>query len=506
MGRILKFPSSVSFRYMTHNILAQLIAFTPRGATLAPDEEAFITRNRISSFVLFARNIPDLQSARQLIARLHELAERPLIAVDQEGGRVIRLPDPATHLPSAMTLGATHSPDLAFRAGQATARELRALNLNVVLAPVLDVNNNPQNPVIGTRAFGDTPNLVSEMGTAWLRGAQSEGVAACAKHFPGHGDTRVDSHEALPRIDKSRAELERVELAPFRAAIEAGVQMVMPGHLLMSALDDACPASLSQPIITGLLRDAMQFNGVVITDALDMHAVALQYGIPGAAFEAARAGCDLLCVITQHEETLAALQRAVDDGSLAIERIEQSVQRITQLRQQLAASPSDPAWLGASTHRALAHQIARAAIRVHDTNHLLPLRAWRDTFVVEFALGRATIAEGAPVAAGKLLARLRESAPTLNSIALPFNPDDATMRDVITRASDAHTLVIATRQTLHFDSQQRLVAQLLALGKPTVLIALRDPYDLALFPQAHCTVATFDDSPAMLDEMVAVLM
>jgi beta-N-acetylhexosaminidase len=487
--------------------LAQLICFNPAGAVLTETEESFITRNRISSFILFARNMPDLTSARAMIERLHALAVRPLIAIDQEGGRVTRLPEPATHMPSAMALGASQSPELAFRAGQATARELRAMRINAVLAPVLDVNVNPANPVIGTRSFGESASLVTEFALAWMRGAQGAGVAACAKHFPGHGDTHVDSHAALPRIDKLRAELERVDLAPFRAALSAGVEMVMPGHLLMTALDSERPASLSRPIVTGLLRGELGFDGVVITDALDMDAVAAEYGIPGAATEAILAGCDLAVPIVEHEETLAGLQRAVADGRLDAEQVERSMRRIQRLRDKLAAQPAaDPAWLGASAHRALAAQIGREAIRVDDRQHLAPLRELQGFFVVEFALGRATIAEGPAVESGKLLQRLRAQRPALDGVALPLDPDARNDGDVLARATSARGLIVAVRQARHFTSQQQLVRQLLAPGKPTVLVAMRDPYDLDLFPEARCTIAAFDDSPAMLDALASALV
>jgi beta-N-acetylhexosaminidase len=400
-----------------------------------------------------------------------------------------------------MAIGATASPQLAFRAGEATARELRAVNMNVVLAPVMDVNNNPDNPVIGTRAFGETPQVVSDMGVAWLRGAQSVGVAACAKHFPGHGDTHVDSHLALPRIDHARDALERTELRPFREAIRARVALIMPGHLLMSALDAERPASLSGAIVEGVLRSEMHFDGVVITDALDMHAVALDYGIPGAAVAAAAAGCDLLCVITQHEETLKALERAVGDGRLTMSRVQQSVERVKRLRAWLAKGPSEAKWLGAPEHRALANEIAHAAIRVTDPQQLTPIRDVDNTFVVEFALGRATIAEGPSRDTGRLLARLQQAATGISGVALPFNPDAQVTWDITQRAGAAHTLVVATRQAAQFTSQRQLVRQLLMLGKPSILVALRDPYDLAQFPEATCTVAAFDDTPAMLDEI-----
>ncbi|MBI5879606.1 MAG: beta-N-acetylhexosaminidase [Chloroflexi bacterium] len=482
------------------SLLAQLICFNPLGATLSADEEAFITRNGITSFVLFARNTPDIESARALIARLHELAPEPLIAADQEGGRVTRLPPPATHLPSAMAVGAANDPALARAAGQATARELRAMRLNVALAPVLDVNINAANPVIGTRSFGETPERVAAIGVAWLRGAQAEGVAACAKHFPGHGDTRVDSHAAMPRIEADRTRLEHVELAPFRAAVAASVRMVMPGHLLMPALDAECPASLSRAILTGLLRGEIGFDGVVITDALDMDAVAATYGIPTAATEAAIAGCDLVVPIVQHAETLAVLEQAVREGRLSMAQVERSVERTRRLRAEVRVPAAfDLAGLGAAEHWETARQIAARAIQVRDTGRLLPVRDLRDWVCVEFALGKATIAEGIAAGQGKLLAQLQREHPELAGLVLPFGPDDAQMAEAQRMLVDARGLIVALRQALHFPAQQAFAGEALAAGKPVVLVAMRDPYDLDLFADAPCTIAAFDDSPAMVE-------
>jgi beta-N-acetylhexosaminidase len=488
-------------------ILSQLICLNPMGAVLTAEEEAFIARHQVSSFVLFARNLPDYASAQALIARLHALAEQPLIAADQEGGRVTRLPQPASHFPSAMAVGAARSPELAYRAGQATARELQAMKLNTSLAPVMDVNNNRANPVIGTRSFGESPRLVAEMGAEWLRGAQAEGIAACAKHFPGHGDTQVDSHAGLPRIDKTRDELERMELAPFRAAIAAGVEMVMPGHLLMTALDGERPASLSRKVVSGFLRVEMGFDGVVITDALDMDAVALDYGIPRAAAEAVRAGCDLVVPIVQHEETLQAIRRAVDAGEIAMGQIEATVERLRRLRDRLARTAEvSAAWLGASEHKSLAGEIAERAVRVRDAGGMLPLQHREGYALIEFALGKATIAEGTMQQTGKLSARLREKVPSLHGLSLPFDPDEAAQLEVRALASQATGLIAVMRQAMHFPAQAEIVRQCLGMGKPTVLIAMRDPYDLDLFPHAPCVIAGFDDSPAMLKEVMKRLV
>jgi beta-N-acetylhexosaminidase len=375
--------------------------------------------------------------------------------------------------------------------------------MNVALAPVMDVNNNPANPVIGTRSFGEQADVVTAMGTAWLRGAQVAGIAACAKHFPGHGDTQVDSHAGLPRIDKTRAELERVELVPFRAAVTAGVAMVMPGHLMMPALDSERPSSLSRRIVTDLLRHEMGFTGVSITDALDMEAVRAEYGIPHAAVEAVWAGCDLVVPVVQHAETLAALQNALNEGYLSAEMVEASAERIRALRAQVGdTADANPAWLGAPEHREIAKEIARRAIRIVDSEHRLPLRNVSGFAVIEFALGKATVAEMGAYETGKVLQGLRGRVPSLKGIALAFNPSQSELHDARALAASASALILVTRQARHFSAQAGLIRECLAMGKPSVLIAMRDPYDLGLFPEARCTIAAFDDSPAMVNEVV----
>jgi len=314
--------------------LAQLICFNPLGASLTEAETEFITRNRITSFMLFARNLPDLASARAMLARLHTLAEQPLICIDQEGGRVTRLPEPATHLPSAMAVGATRSPELAYRAGQATARELRAMRVKAVLAPVLDVNVNPANPVIGTRSFGESADLAGAMGLAWLRGAQDGGIAACAKHFPGHGDTQVDSHHELPVLDLDLDQIKARELLPFAAAIACGIEMIMTSHILYRKLDPNYPVTLSRAITHGLLREAMKFDGVIVSDDVGMRAMAGRLDAPDSGARFMAAGNDMLMIcshLTDTERARALAQsiiNGVDQGKLDPAVLKASAKRV----------------------------------------------------------------------------------------------------------------------------------------------------------------------------------
>ncbi|MEV1144227.1 glycoside hydrolase family 3 N-terminal domain-containing protein, partial [Micromonospora sp. NPDC049799] len=289
----------------------------------------------LGSVVLFARNVVDPEQVAALTATLR--AERPdvIVAIDEEAGDVTRIESArGSSRPGNLALGAIDDPALTEEVARDLGTDLAALGVTLDYAPDADVNSNPDNPVIGVRAFGAEPTLVARHTAAWVRGLQAGGVAACAKHFPGHGDTRVDSHHDLPRITADRARLDAVELAPFRAAVAAGVQAVMTGHLLVPALDPELPATLSSRILTGLLRDELGFSGVVVTDAVEMRAVADRYGFTGAAVRALAAGADAICVGGEHadEESARRLRdaivAAVVSGDLPEERLTEAAKRV----------------------------------------------------------------------------------------------------------------------------------------------------------------------------------
>ena len=251
----------------------------------------------LGSVVLFARNIVDPGQLAALTATLRAEWPDVIVAIDEEAGDVTRIESArGSSRPGNFALGIVDDPALTEAVARDLGTELAAAGVTLNYAPDADVNSNPDNPVIGVRSFGADPALVARHTAAWVRGLQAGGVAACAKHFPGHGDTRIDSHHDLPRIGGDRARLHAVELAPFRAAVAAGVQAVMTGHLLVPALDPDLPATLSPRILGGLLREELRFQGVVVTDAVEMGAVADRYGFAGAAVRALAAGADAICV------------------------------------------------------------------------------------------------------------------------------------------------------------------------------------------------------------------
>jgi beta-N-acetylhexosaminidase len=326
-----------------------LIAGFPAGEP--PDMLMEAARQQaLGGFILFKRNLPDAAETVRLVHRLRACtpadAPPPWVSVDQEGGRVARLGAPVLRLPPMRILGSLDDLALTARAGACLGRQLRALGFNLDYAPVLDVDTHPANPVIGDRAFGSDPLRVLHHGRAFAQGLQREGVAACAKHFPGHGDTDLDSHLTLPRVRSDLGRLTQVELAPF-AGIGADVVAFMTAHVIYDALDAARPATLSPAILTGLLRERLGFRGLVISDDLEMRAICDHYGIAEAACLAVEAGCDALLVCSKPDQALEAREALVAKAEKDVhfrERLREAAARGRSARRAFPGKLPDPAW------------------------------------------------------------------------------------------------------------------------------------------------------------------
>ena len=332
-------------------IAGQLIMIRMPGTELSVDMANFLCDHHIRAICLFRQNMVNAEQLRKLTSDLRAvMGPEALIGIDQEGGAVVRatwVPQP----PAAMSLGASNDPDLCREVGAAVARAVKSLGINWNFAPVLDLNNNLDNPVISERSFGSDPTRAAQLAMAWMDGSLSEGVACCVKHFPGHGDTNVDSHRDLPTVDKSRAELDALELAPFQmAAARANrpAPAVMTAHIVYPQLDAENPATMSPKILTGILREEWHYQGVVITDGMDMHAIAGRYGIGNAAVRALAAGADMVMALGTTEtqlETLDALSAAIEVGTLDPVGLQQSLARVAKLAQeypcQQVAYPAD---------------------------------------------------------------------------------------------------------------------------------------------------------------------
>lgn len=313
---------------------ARMVCIGFDGTAVTPELRQLIGRG-VSSVILFTRNYESPAQLAGLCAQIKSIANRPImICIDQEGGRVQRLREPFTIFPSMRTIGQTGDVEQARSIGRVLAEELQSVNIDMNLAPVLDVDSNPANPVIGERSFGGDPNLVAAMGCALIDGLQSSGLVACGKHFPGHGDTHIDSHLDLPRVAHNLDRLWQIELPPFAAAIKAGVSAIMTSHVLFDALDAENPATMSPAVIDQLLRQRLGFEGVIISDDLEMKAIADHFGFEDAIIGAARAGVDLLMVCHSSElqnRAIEALMQAVRDGVLSGSAVDQANRRLDGL-------------------------------------------------------------------------------------------------------------------------------------------------------------------------------
>ena len=322
--------------------VGQLFQVGFHSKTIDKEIEDLIKNYHIGGVIYFSRNIENLKQTSSLSKNLQELALNsgagiPLfISVDQEGGKVRRIKD-LTYFPANIEIGATGDKKISRKAAAVTAKELKELGINVNLAPVLDVNNNPSNPVIGSRSFGADPELVAEMGVAYIEGLQGQGVVATAKHFPGHGDTAVDSHFELPVINHDRERLDQIELYPFKRAIEAGVDSIMVAHIYFSNIESEAgiPATLSKAVLNNLLREELNFDGVIITDDLEMGAITNFFGTAAAAVKTIEAGSDIVLISHSYDKQKQAIEAviaAVENGRISEKRIEESLKRIIKLK------------------------------------------------------------------------------------------------------------------------------------------------------------------------------
>lgn len=317
-----------------------------------PDDFARLARDgKLGGAILFRRNLEkDLLSVRNLTNDIHALNpnEPLLISIDQEGGRVQRLCSPFPELPPMRVIGEARSKEWARIAGEVLGHGLRVLGFDQNYAPVLDVDSNPDNPVIGDRAFSSEVQVVCDLAREFIQGLQSKRVAACGKHFPGHGDTELDSHKQLPCIHHGQQRLDRVELPPFKAASEVGVASIMSAHVVYTSIDAERPATLSPLVMRPILREYLGFQGVIVSDDLEMKAITNHQSVPEAAVQALKAGCDQLLICHQPnvlEEAVFAVEKAVADGVLSEFLLEQSINRIRALKRKYVVRDETPAKL-----------------------------------------------------------------------------------------------------------------------------------------------------------------
>jgi beta-N-acetylhexosaminidase len=413
----------------------------------------------------------------------------------------------ATQFPSLMAVGAAGDERLAYEMGRITAIEARAVGIHVPFAPVLDVNNNPENPIINVRSFGESPTEVSRMGIAFIRGVQENGAIATGKHFPGHGDTDIDSHLALPVIRHDRARMDSVELRPFQAAIDAGMGAVMTAHISVPSLNGGVrePSTLSPMVLTSILRDQMGFDGIVFTDAMDMSAIARQHSAGEAAVRAIEAGADVILMPPDVARAVDGVVDAVRSGRLSQERIDASVMRILETKEALGLHaerfvPLDRvgSLVGIPEHTAVADEIAEQSITLlQNRNNLLPLRGTRTASVLSVSFRR----DSDLLAARYFNRTLRETYPRLVSIDVDSEAREEDYRRVLARVRGQDLVIVSTYSSYAgaVDALEELAAfidDVRATGVPHVVISFGNPYLISNFPETQAYMLAWNGSEA----------
>ena len=503
-----------------------MVGFHGQSIATSPELETMVGAYHVGGVVLLEANAHDPQQLSNLTTELGSLATSsgagiPLfVAINHEGGIVVRITEGVTGLPGNMAVAATGRPEHAYISAALAARELRAMGVNMNLAPVLDVNDNPLNPVIGTRSFSESPALAAEYGQLAVRGSQDNGVIAVAKHFPGHGSVDVDSHGGLPVLQASTGELMLRELVPFQAAIEEGVVGIMTAHIAVPSLDDSGrPATLSPEILTGLLRQQMGYDGLILTDSLGMGGVSASRGQAQAAIEAVQAGVDIVLSTTPVEAHIAIIQAlvtAVQQGNIPVERIDQSVLRILRVKYAYGLfeplTTPDLRGVGSPEHQAVAGEIALRAVtllRNDDDNIPLPPPPARLLLVSPDQLPPAASGDGTVFAE-----LLRERGYEVTE--LVFNLDSGGSRDYVYVTAVAQALaydvvVFGEWELIKRDVnwgdrwQEELIRALHQTSHPLIVVAWHNPAAILRCSQVPAFITAYGNTRAQVAAVVAAL-
>ncbi len=478
--------------------LAQLMVVGFSGTQVGPELQTLVGEWKVGAVALFSRNIESTPQTKKLTQGIRSLVKGglpPFIGIDQEGGLVVRIKQGAFVLPSAMALGASRSRALSYLAGEALGRDLRALGISMNLAPVLDVNSNPQNPVIGTRSIGERPELVAELGSWFVRGQQEAGIVTVAKHFPGHGDTQTDSHFDMPQLPHDLARLMRLELVPFRAAFAAGLDAVMTAHIALPKISESpnVPATLSHRLLTDILRKELGFTGLVLTDGLEMRGIVEGEGIGEAAVRAVLAGADMVMVLwskRDRDEVFNALKQAYATHVISEDRVRDSLRRIvaSKLAHGLSGPQAQPETdVQRLLHDQLAEEIAeRAVTLVRDQGDLVPL-------------GKRRVAVLAPEGMLTGIAGERTEMPLVPT--RERRQRDVT--DAIAKTAGADVIIAAAQNRYHVEVIRAVRDAVPSV--PMIFVSFGSPYYLQLVPTANAYLCTYSGLPSADRAVVKVL-
>ncbi len=530
--------------------VGQIVMVGMEETWLSPALAERLERLSIGNVIFLGRNYVGPDQMRGFTDALRGLATARrvpigfLTAIDQEGGIVARLLNGATVFPGNMALGATRSTQLSMLCSRIMAQEMLQMGLNMNLAPVLDVNNNPDNPGIGVRSYGESPELVAELGVAAIEGSQRVGVMATAKHFPGKGDVTIDSHLDLPTVAHDMERLEKVELLPFKAAIEAGIGAIMTAHVFFPAVEPEplLPATLSEKVLTGLLREKLGFEGIVITDDLYMGAISKAFGVGEAAIRAIIAGADIALMChhpEQQEQAIGEILAAVRSGRISEARLNSAVRRVLTSKVRFglleprttgASYEGSPAeCCGSAAGRELALDIARRAVTlVRNDEGLIPFklaggaggagddaegaegaagesadedaggdggagaaRPMPNVLVVSPDLASLTLVEDMESHRSALAKAVRRIVPTAEDVVVSQSPNEEQIQAAAESARGRDLVIVGTNNGHLYPAQAELVRRVAATGSPVVVIAMRNPYDVSTFPEIGTYIAAY---------------
>ena len=472
------------------------------------DFRAFVRKTQIGSVILFSHNITSAAQVRALCEELQAIflseTGRPgIIMADQEGGTVRRMPADAVLMPGAMALAAGGQDIRA--ASRIAGEELAAVGINMNLAPVADVNSNRLNPVISVRSYSDDPSRVGKACTQAILGLHDAGIYSCTKHFPGHGDTNVDSHLALPLVDKPFEEMEKVELVPFKAAIRAGTDAIMTTHILFPQLEnEKIPATMSRTIMTGLLREKLGFEGLILSDCMMMNAIKEYYGTVEGCLAAVKAGVDIVLVSHSMDLMLEAWERVMQEaeqGRLDMDEMTASASRVMRYREMAPTFLGDLSRVGTKEHFDAAQAMMDSAIcRIGGE---MPRPTERSLFVAPVPNLAAKVSDALdpsltfPGAMTKAFGG--------EGLLVSIDPTDAEIENAVAKAKDCDALFLGTVSALRYPGQERLMQALMSLEMPTAVITLRDPYELKLLKKGVCGIAAFAYNRTSLESVRKVL-
>lgn len=483
------------------------------GTEIDDELKDLICNYKIGNIILFRDNIESIPQLKKLCSDLQQMIKYhtghdAFIAIDQEGGMVTRLGQDAVNMPGAMAIAATDNIENAYWAGKITGEQLKSLGVNFNLAPTVDVNSNTDNPVIGVRSFGDKPEKVAEYAVAMTKGLLDGGVLACAKHFPGHGDTNVDSHLGLPLVEKGLEELEQCELIPFRKVIETGIPAVMTTHILFPKIETKkIPATMSREIITGLLREKLGYSGLIVSDCMEMSAIKKYYGTVEGSIQAIKAGVDLIFISHTAKvarEVSEALVTLLDIDDISMKEMKESVERILKFKEKMKTKNENDIEFDVTKGKSFASSLLKKSITpIQMPTNILP------------DIGSCPLFIGAPVFRATNVSNKKEEGihfseylqKRLGGKAIPISadPTESEILEALQNIEEHSCIVIGTYNGHLYKGQLDLVNQVAKIHQKVIVIALRNPYDLKDLPRNVYGIAAYEYTRNSLETVTALL-